>query len=205
MIVKVCGMKDPDNIRAVEASGADWMGFIFYRRSPRFVNTPPAYLPVLAKRVGVFVDSSYEDIIRQGKLFQLDMIQLHGNETPRLCRELQENGYQVIKAFALGTEKDLSDVMAYTSCCDYFLFDTPSDKYGGSGKKFDWEVLEHYREQIPFILSGGLDPDSLEALKRFRHTRWAGIDLNSGFETAPALKDAGTLENFIKKFKTSEP
>lgn len=203
MLVKVCGMRDPDNIRAVEASGADWMGFIFYERSPRFVSSPPAYLPESVKRVGVFVNSPYEYILRQGDNMKLDIIQLHGNETPQMCRRLQEKGYKIIKSFSLENVNDLQKTGSYTTCCDYFLFDTPCSSYGGSGKKFNWDLLAEYQGEIPFILSGGLNPDSLDDLKQFNHPRWAGIDLNSGFETSPALKDIKTLKTFIKNFKTS--
>ncbi len=202
MIIKVCGMREAGNIRNVETTGTDWMGFIFYAPSSRFVSSVPEYLPTKVKRVGVFVNSPMDYILQQARLMQLELIQLHGEESPELCTQLRKEGFKVIKAFSLKTEDDIRNTDIYNSCCDYFLFDTPCTGYGGSGKKFDWQLLEHYKGNVPFLLSGGLSPDSLEELSRFHHPRWAGIDLNSGFETSPAVKDAEAIRTFIKKFKS---
>lgn len=201
MIVKVCGMRDACNIRDVEATGADWMGFICYERSPRYVSDIPSYLPQQAKRVGVFVNAPLESIPRKVIQMKLDYVQLHGHESPEYCAVLQQQGIRIIKAFSLRTVADLQQTDAYQVYCDYFLFDTPCPEYGGSGKQFDWSLLAHYRGKTPFLLSGGLCPDSLDALSGFHHPQWAGIDLNSGFETAPALKDASLLRSFISQFK----
>lgn len=202
MIVKVCGMREAENIRAVEQAGADWMGFIFYPRSPRFVPEPPAYLPLSVRRVGVFVNAGEADILPRAAAFRLDLVQLHGKEHPQLCERLQQEELKVIKAFAPKQAEDFTATADYEGCTDYFLFDTPTASYGGSGRSFDWDLLRHYTGRTPFLLSGGLRPDSLEALKRFRHPCWAGIDLNSGFETAPGRKDAELLQSFITKFKS---
>lgn len=202
MIVKVCGMREAENIRAVEQAGADWMGFIFYPRSPRFVPEPPAYLPLSVRRVGIFVNAREADILPRAAAFRLDLVQLHGKEHPQLCERLQQEGLKVIKAFAPKQAEDFTATADYEGCTDYFLFDTPTASYGGSGRSFDWDLLRHYTGRTPFLLSGGLRPDSLEALKRFRHPCWAGIDLNSGFETAPGRKDAELLQSFITKFKS---
>ncbi len=202
MIVKVCGMRESENIRAVEQTGADWMGFIFYPPSPRFVRKHPGYLPVACKRVGVFVDEDTTFILRKVEDFGLHFVQLHGRETPRQCAELKEKGVHVIKTFSISTETDLLPVEAYEGLCDYFLFDTACAGRGGSGKTFRWNILACYRARTPFLLSGGIRPTSLEALSRFRHEYWAGIDLNSGFETAPARKDAVSLHAFIKQIKS---
>lgn len=202
MIVKVCGMREAENIRAVEQTGADWMGFIFYPRSPRFVPAPPSYLPQSVRRVGVFVNAGEADIRERADAFRLDSIQLHGQELPSLCQQLWEAGLTVIKAFAPKQAKDFTATADYEDSADYFLFDTPTASFGGSGRSFDWSLLRHYTGRTPFLLSGGLCPDSLEALHQFRHPRWAGIDLNSGFEIAPGRKDAQLLQSFITKFKS---
>lgn len=201
MIIKVCGMRDPENIRAVEQAGADWMGFIFYPKSPRYVEVCPNYLPEQCKRVGVFVNEPLEHIIRKAGEYRLNYVQLHGQEGPGTCRKLQEAKLKVIKAFSVAEELGTMSLDRYEGCCDYFLFDTACPTHGGSGKAFDWNLVYSYRRETPFLLSGGINPQSLEALSQFEHPRWAGIDLNSGFETAPAVKDAALLHTFIKQVK----
>lgn len=204
MIIKVCGMREPENIRAVEQTGADWMGFICYPRSPRFISQRPDYLPQHARRIGVFVNTCYEEIIRRANELKLQGIQLHGSETPELCQRIRSSGLSVIKAFAIKKAGELTGTEAYTDCCDYFLFDTPCPGYGGSGRSFDWQLLSNYQGSVPFLLSGGICPESLPALLRFRHPQWAGIDLNSGFETAPAIKNNTALSTFIHQLKEQE-
>ena len=203
MIVKVCGMRDADNIRQVEECGADWMGFIFFSRSPRFVAEVPHYLPSKQKRVGVFVNASYDEIKARVEAFGLDAVQLHGAEKADLCMRLRNDGLTVVKAFSLRSAADVQQTDGYIGACDYFLFDTPTAAYGGSGRMFDWTLLQAYKGPTPFLLSGGLTPDSLEALVAFSHSQWAGIDLNSGFETQPALKNPQALKSFISKFRKS--
>ena len=200
MIVKVCGMRDPENIRQVERTGADWMGFIFYPRSPRYVAERPAYLPQRMRRVGVFVNAEEADIRRHIADYGLEAVQLHGQERPELCAALRKGSTTVIKAFRLKTAAEAAATADYEGAADYFLFDTPTEAFGGSGHRFDWSLLDHYRGKTPFLLSGGIGPDSLDALSRFHHPCWAGIDLNSGFETAPARKDAEQLTLFIELF-----
>ena len=201
MIVKVCGMRDAENIRQVEQAGADWMGFIDYERSPRYVKGVPEYLPVSLQKVGVFVNASFPRIQKRIADWHLDFVQLHGKESPGFCRQLRTTGVKIIKAFSLRTPEDMHPTEDYIPYCDYFLFDTPCQGYGGSGKSFDWELLTHYQGSVPFLLSGGLNPTNLEALSAFHHPRWAGIDLNSGFEQAPGMKDASSLSTFIHSFK----
>lgn len=201
MIIKVCGMREAGNIREAEHTGVDWMGFICYPRSPRFVARRPAYLPRHVRRIGVFVNARQEEIMRRADELGLYGIQLHGSETPELCRHIRATGLQVIKAFAVGRTEGLVRTEAYADCCDYFLFDTPSLGHGGSGRTFDWQLLDEYQGRVPFLLSGGLTPASLPDLLRFHHPRWAGIDLNSGFETAPAVKDCTALSTFIHELK----
>lgn len=203
MIIKVCGMREPENIRAVEETGADWMGFIFFPRSARYVTERPVYLPEKCKRIGVFVNETTEIILQKAKEFELHAIQLHGKEFPDQCRKLKEQGLEIIKVFSVKEIEDLKSTNDYEGICDYFLFDTACAGYGGSGKAFDWSILKNYQGKTPFLLSGGLCPDSVEALLQFHHPAWTGIDLNSGFEIAPALKDTTLLNRFIEQIKQS--
>lgn len=201
MIIKVCGMREPENIRAIEQAGADWMGFIFFPQSVRHVSHRPEYLPEQCRRIGVFVNESSENILLKAQEFGLHHIQLHGRETPEQCRKLKAAGLGIIKVFSIAREIDLRPVGCYEGICDYFLFDTACSGYGGSGKTFNWNILQAYRGKTPFLLSGGLRPGSLSSLLQFKHEQWAGIDLNSGFETAPALKDAAAVHTFINQLK----
>lgn len=200
MIIKVCGMREPENIRQVASLGVDWMGFIFYAGSPRAIDgkteTMGGDLPV--KKTGVFVNAPVEEILRTAERYRLNMLQLHGNETPVECSRLQANGYQVIKAFRVSSEKSFEEVNRYAGNADYFLFDTPCKNYGGSGLRFDWSLLAAYRGETPFLLSGGIGPEQAEEIRRFRHPRFAGIDLNSRFEVSPGRKDVEKLSAFIR-------
>ena len=201
MIVKVCGMRDAENIRKVEALGVDWMGFVFHRTSPRFVGELPDYLPQRAKRVGVFVDETEEQIMETVQLFRLDMVQLHGHETPDFCNRIRSKGLKVIKAINVQNTFSTDEVSFYERACDYFLFDTKTPLPGGSGQKFDWSSLSAYRGTTPFLLSGGISPDDADRVEAFVHERCIGIDLNSRFETSPAYKDIRLLQSFIDKIK----
>lgn len=199
MIVKVCGLRDPENIRAVDRLAVDLCGFIFYPRSPRCV--PDDELHAEAVRscrkpaAGVFVDASPAEMLRTAGRFGLGWLQLHGDESPEACGELRQRGFRIIKAIRVAAAR------AYETCADYLLFDTRCDGYGGSGRRFDWRVLDAYTGHVPFLLSGGIDAGCADAVRGFAHPRFAGVDLNSGFETAPAVKDAGKLEEFIAKIQ----
>ncbi|WP_418697865.1 phosphoribosylanthranilate isomerase [Bacteroides sp.] len=199
LITKVCGMTRADNIRSVEQLGVDMIGFIFYPKSPRCLLEMPDYLPTRAKRVGVFVNASKEDILMYADRFALDCIQLHGSESPEYCRSLLAAGQRLIKAFSIALPKDLLAVSAYNGLCDYYLFDTKTPQYGGSGNQFDWNILNRYNGPTPFLLSGGINSYSAKAIKEFHHPRFAGIDLNSRFETAPGIKDVERIETFLKE------
>jgi len=201
MIIKVCGMRDGDNIREVEQLSIDWMGFIFYPKSSRYVSEVPAYLPTKCKRVGVFVDASTDEIIKKIHDFSLDMIQLHGNESPEQISHLSPltNHLSIIKAFNIATAEDLKSTASYTGLADYFLFDTKGPSVGGNGEKFDWSVLSNYEGDTPFLLSGGIGPDDAERILDYHHPKCIGIDLNSQFELAPGLKDVTTLSRFLNK------
>ena len=195
MIVKVCGMRDEENIRQVEALGIDLMGFIFWPRSSRYVAERPSYLPTRCKRVGVFVDEEIETLKRIADDYALDVIQLHGHETPAYVAQLK--GRSVIKAFNVATAADFVQTKDYAGLADCFLFDTKGKAVGGNGEKFDWSVLDDYTSDTPFLLSGGIGPDDAERVKAFRHPRCIGIDLNSRFELSPALKDINKLQDFL--------
>lgn len=203
MLIKVCGMREAENIRQVEALGIDWMGFIFYPRSPRFVGE--AFIEATSeqpvRRVGVFVNASPEEMIETARKYKLDYLQLHGNESADDCYALQKRGFALIKAFSIASEEDLEKTKEYEGRVDYFLFDTKCEGYGGSGKQFDWSVLAAYKGSTPFLLSGGIRPESLEALRHFHHPRLAGIDLNSGFEIEPGMKDVAKLKRFVEEVK----
>jgi phosphoribosylanthranilate isomerase len=195
MIIKVCGMTRADNIREVEALGADLMGFVFYPPSPRYVHEMPGYLPERARRVGVFVNESKERMVDIGRRFRLDYLQLHGEEPTALCRELRAEGFKIIRRRSI-TELQANEE---ETVADYLLFDTPTPAYGGSGQMFDWSVLQQYTGKIPFLLSGGIGPEIIDALQTFRHERFVGIDLNSRFETEPGVKDVALLRQFLSQ------
>lgn len=199
MIVKVCGMTEAENIRQTERAGAGWIGFIFYPRSPRYVRRMPDYLPEHARRVGVFVNAPTETISDTARQWGLHLVQLHGKESPAQCLKLRKTGLGVIKAFSIADEQSFDTLPDYEETCDFFLFDTPCAAYGGSGRSFDWSLLAAYHGHTPFLLSGGLNPSSAEALAAFSHPQWAGIDLNSGFELAPGIKDTEKLAAFLKQ------
>lgn len=197
-LIKVCGMTEAENIRNVEQLGVDMIGFIFYPKSPRHLCEMPEYLPVHAKRVGVFVNESKEDILMYADRFALNYIQLHGNESPEYCRSLRSNGLHLIKAFSISQPKDLTEVSAYKGLCDYYLFDTKTPQYGGSGNQFDWSLLNRcYNGTTPFLLSGGINPYSAKAILEFQHPQLAGVDINSRFETSPGIKDVERIERFL--------
>lgn len=204
MIVKVCGMRDSENIRAIEQTKADLMGFIFHPKSPRFVASLPEYMPKKQKRVGVFVNASLEQILAKAQKFSLEYIQLHGDEPPAFCSELKNRGLKVIRALRIANTDDIIRAESY-NMADLMIFDTKTELYGGSGKKFNWQLLENYKGCVPFLLSGGIRSDTFEEIKAFFHPQFAGIDLNSGFEISPALKDVGKLNNFIEKIKGMRP
>jgi phosphoribosylanthranilate isomerase len=217
MIIKVCGMRDGENIRQVAELGVDWIGMIFWPKSPRNVTMIPTHAGIIpdrgtdignfkAKRVGVFVDEMAQNIITRVVNFQLDLIQLHGHETPTLIRNLRRTldpdirpGVKFIKAISVESCDDIATYKDYEDCVDYFLFDTKCQTVGGSGEQFDWNVLEAYDGDVPFLLSGGIGPDDAERVRNFHHPKCIGIDLNSRFETEPAIKDITKLKQFLEQ------
>ncbi|MDR1202143.1 MAG: phosphoribosylanthranilate isomerase [Tannerellaceae bacterium] len=209
MIIKVCGMRHPDNIRRAASIDINWIGFIFYKKSPRFLSLESKEmddrLPSInhqLKKVGVFVNASIDEMIETTLQYKLDYIQLHGNESPAVCHTLYKRGYSLIKAFSIATEKDLIQTKEYEDKVEHFLFDTKCEGYGGSGKRFDWTVLSSYTGKTPFLLSGGITPGSIEDIRQFQHPRLYGIDLNSGFEIEPGFKDIDKINDFVKEIRT---
>lgn len=205
MIIKTCGMRDADNIRAVSELRIDWMGFIFWAPSSRYVSEKPSFLPTRQKRVGVFVDARIEEVKSKADEYALDLIQLHGSESPAFCERLKANSrQQLIKAFNIATQEDLQQTSPYEGLVDYFLFDTKAKMVGGNGTQFDWSVLSAYQGNTPFLLSGGIGPDDAEKVRNFHHPQLAGIDLNSRFELSPAFKDIEKLKQFITEYNEQD-
>ena len=196
-------MRDEDNIRQLEQLDIDWMGFIFYSGSPRYVGQKVKYLPEKVKKIGVFVDQNPQIIRERAMQNNLDAIQLHGSEPPWYCINLQEEGFPVIKSFGIEPDEFIPNAQlnAYEGKCNYFLFDTKTKLHGGSGKRFNWEKLAEYDGDTPFILSGGISPEDAEEIKSFKHPKFAGIDINSRFETEPAIKDTEMIKSFIKQIR----
>ncbi|MDD2284292.1 MAG: phosphoribosylanthranilate isomerase [Paludibacter sp.] len=208
ILIKICGMRDPDNIREVLTLNPDFIGFIFYPKSPRYVASPETLNNIRfgqkTQKTGVFVNASLEEIMQKVKLYDLQAVQLHGEEPVSLCCSLKNRGLMVLKAFQIHSEEDFNSTSVYNHQVDYFLFDAKTISYGGSGSKFDWSLLDAYQGDTPFFLSGGIASDDLDAIKKIRHPGFRGIDLNSRFETAPAIKNYMLLQQFIKQLKQNE-
>ena len=194
MKVKICGMREAANILAVVDFNPDFLGFIFYKQSPRHAGDTLDTevlrgLPDSVRKVGVFVDAPLPELLATTSHYSLDYVQLHGHETPAYCRAVREQGLQIIKAFSVAEAADFDNLADYMASCELFLFDTKGAHRGGNGRAFDWELLRNYHGPTPFLLSGGLGPDTMDDLLRFHHPYLAGYDFNSLLETAPGLKD----------------
>lgn len=211
-------MRDADNIRDISALGVDMIGLIFYPPSPRYVQQfssgagiIPDYAPDMGKtplRVGVFVDDMPQNIVTRVYNYKLDYIQLHGNEPCETLENLRATidpdikpNIKIIKAISVSSAEDIKKYKEYVGAADLFLFDTKCKTVGGSGEQFDWQVLQAYDGDVPFLLSGGIGPDDAERVRNFHHPKCIGIDLNSKFEIEPALKDVEKLKQFLVKVK----
>ena len=229
MIIKVCGMRDADNIREVSELDIDMMGFIFWKDSPRFVRMISSHAGIIPdyseerlnknsgkvvddqhriKRVGVFVDDMPQTIVTRIYNYELDYVQLHGEEScimidnPRRTLEPDiRTGVKIIKTISVSSAEDIEKTKEYEGCVDLFLFDTKCPTIGGSGDKFDWSVLSAYKGNVPFLLSGGIGMDDVDKIKSFQHPQFAGVDVNSCFETEPGVKDVEKLRLFIEKLR----
>lgn len=200
LLIKICGMKYSENIRAVATLHPDFMGFVFYPKSPRYAEPLDLKtleeIPLTIKKIGVFVNEDLENILTIVFKYKLDGVQLHGTELVEMCSKLRDAGLIVIKAFPVAEAYNFKVTKAYDGACDYFLFDTKADTYGGSGAKFSWTILSEYKGETPFLLSGGIAADDAEAILKIKHPKFAGVDLNSKFEISPGLKDVELLKKF---------
>lgn len=186
--------------------GVQYGGMIFYNKSPRFAEEKIDVEKVRAfkgiKKVGVFVNADKEYILTQIGKYGLDLLQLHGEETPSFCNELRQC-LPVIKAFRIKDENDIKKIDSYTAACDYFLFDTYGKLYGGNGQVFNWKLLDEYRDEIPFFLSGGIGMSEVEPLKSFSHPALLAVDVNSRFETEPGIKNMNKLKQFVCRLNSN--
>jgi phosphoribosylanthranilate isomerase len=204
--IKVCGMKFTENRKKVEGLPIDLLGYIFYAPSKRFVGeAPEAGLFQSEKpKVGVFVNENAFEILGLAKNFGFEYVQLHGKENPKTCGMLKKQGLKIIKAFSVDDDFKFSSTETYGDTVDYFLFDTKTKQHGGSGKKFNWDLLKAYEGNTPFFLSGGIGPDDVESIKDLNHPQFVGIDLNSGFEDEPGIKNIEKLKRFIEEVKNRD-
>lgn len=201
--IKVCGMKSAENRRQVEDLGVDFLGYIFYGLSKRFVGEQPetGLFDSKKQKVGVFVNENAFEIMGLAKNMGLDYIQLHGNENLKTCQMLKKQGLKIIKVFSVDEQFHFSDTKPFDKVADFFLFDTRTDLPGGSGQKFNWEILKKYKGYTPFFVSGGITPDDVGIIKGIKHDRLTGVDLNSGFEDEPGLKNIEKLKSFITELR----
>lgn len=202
-------MCDPLNVKELSEAKPDFMGFIFYPESPRYVGEEPVMklfncAPPEIKRIGVFFNEDNHKILDLSIRNGLDMIQLHGNESPMSCSRLKSSGLTVIKAFNIGNYFSFEFLKQYIPACDFFLFDTKSDLPGGSGRKFNWRKLEEYSFGKPFFLSGGVGPEDTGAIKSIRNRGFYAVDINSRFETSPGIKNIGQVMTFINEIKNDQ-
>ncbi len=206
MKIKICGMKFPKNILEIGALQPDYMGFIFYPKSKRFVGedfSPKSLekLPKNIKKVGVFVNEDANRILAIQKQFSFDFVQLHGDESVAECEILKEQNIKIIKVFSVDKYFNFNDVVTYESVCDYFLFDTKTAKYGGSGQPFDWELLEKYTIAKPFFLSGGLSIHTIGKIKYANYPMLVGLDFNSQLEDSNTKKITEEVSELIEKIR----
>lgn len=201
--LKICGMKEIENIKEISTLNPDYLGFIFWEKSKR--NMTLDSIPELnetTKRVGVFVNASIQEIASKINQYQLDIIQLHGNESVIFCKNVKKFGVEVIKVFSMDSNFNFSVVKEYVLAVDYFLFDTKGKLPGGNGITFDWNVLENYHFNVPYFLSGGIGTTEIDGLKEFLKSPAAkkcyAIDVNSRFEKKPGIKNKIKLQKFKK-------
>jgi phosphoribosylanthranilate isomerase len=199
LMLKVCGMRDARNIRETAQLMPDFMGFIFYPGSPRYVGQDNIsdrlkIIPDNIKKAGVFVDENHGSLVSIMNTNNLDIVQLHGNENPGYCEQLKKEGLVIIKCFRIGEGLDFNDMAPFISAVDYFLFDTRGISYGGTGITFEWEVLNDYPFEVPFFLSGGIGIENIDGVKRIRSKQLMAIDVNSRVESTPGFKDIEKLK-----------
>ena len=203
-------MRETYNINGLRQLPVDFIGLIFYDKSPRFLEEKEADLSFLKeaiirfgnsnqyiKKVGVFVDAEKEYVLAKAREYNLDFVQLHGTENIFYCEELKRAGLRIIKTFSVDETFSFTNTEAYQYYCDYFLFDTKGEEPGGNGVAFDWSILNNYKGETPFFLSGGISPKMADQIKAFQHPQLYAVDLNSGFEIEPGFKDIDLIATFI--------
>ncbi|MGB3464163.1 MAG: phosphoribosylanthranilate isomerase [Cyclobacteriaceae bacterium] len=201
--LKVCGMREPDNIAGLVKIAPDFIGLIFYPKSARYVRNLDnreaiASIPEHINRVGVFVNDTLESVIKTVDDYQLDYVQLHGGESTEYCRSLKSQGIKIIKVFSVQDKLNMQLLKTFEGEVDYYLFDTKTSTYGGSGKTFDWSILKDYEMNTPYFLSGGIGLDELKKLDRSQFPKLVGLDVNSKFEDNPGHKNLERVE-ILKK------
>lgn len=200
--LKICGMAQATNIAAVAALQPNYLGFIFYPKSPRCISQVSSelikYVPSTIKTTGVFVNQEIEFIKQKIALFNLKAVQLHGEESAVFCAELKQTGVEVIKAFGVDANFDFAQLTTYLNVVDYFLFDTQTPAHGGSGNVFDWSLLSSYNLEKPFFLSGGIDLTHANDIKTMQNRWLYAIDINSKFEIEPGLKNVNKIKEFMQ-------
>jgi len=203
--LKVCGMKHAANLKELLELAPDYIGFIFFPESPRYMaaTLAPADLqrvPENIKKTGVFVNADTEAMLTIAQEYQLNALQLHGTESPEQCRVLKAAGYEIIKVFGIGgADFDFRQLAPYKPHVHHFLFDTKTQHHGGSGQAFDWDILQQYDNEIPFFLSGGISLENIDQIGLLKETNLYAIDVNSRFETAPGQKNMGSLQQLKEK------
>jgi phosphoribosylanthranilate isomerase len=208
MKLKVCGMRDVENIQALIELKPDFIGFIFYDKSPRFIGNDADVdfinsIPREIKKVGVFVDATIDFILQNVRKYGLNYVQLHGNEMPDFCRNLRLKGINIIKAFRVDNDFVFGQVNNYKPHVDFFLFDAKGDGYGGNGIAFDWSILKKYDNQKPYFLAGGISLENFDVLETIIPKPYA-MDVNSKFEIETAIKDIEKLEELLDKIRPLE-
>ncbi len=208
MKVKVCGLRDPENVKELVELPIDYMGFIFYSPSPRYAKYLEVedvdLIPESISKVGVFVNEIPSRMFSYIDKYKLNAVQLHGNEEPRTCKFIKSKypDIEIIKAFSISDSSEFNDIIQYEGICNYFLFDTKSAAFGGSGNKFDWSVLDNYKGNTPFFLSGGISIDDVNEISILNHPMLYGVDINSKFETSPGMKDVELVSLFVNELKS---
>ena len=210
MNIKVCGITQFKQLQQLDALNIDYAGLIFYKDSPRYMGDKITGKQVKEadfdiKKVGVFVNPGYSELLDAIDEYGLDIVQLHGNETPEMCEDLSAE-VEVIKAFRIAGDQSINIdemVMPYDAACDFYLFDTAGlkENFGGTGQQFDWSILKKAKIEKPFFLSGGIGPDDAQKIKSFKHPDFFAIDVNSKFEMAAGVKDMAAILKFLQGFK----
>src|SRR4030042_2234627 len=204
--IKVCGLRDAENVSDVAGTFPDFMGFIFYPESPRFIGKKISKalfssIPSGIIKTGVFVNEKIVNVKMTVNRFGLDAVQFHGTESADYCKHFMQDKLITIKVFGIEPGFDFKILEPYLYCCDYFLFDTKAEIQGGSGKKFTWSLLGEYKLDKPFFLSGGISYSDIREIRNLKHKALMGVDINSRFELSPGMKDAELIRSFINEIK----